>query len=400
MSNRFKELDSIRGIASFTVVLHHCLISFSIFYAALYHNEINNIFVQVFTNSPFHIIWAGHEAVILFFVLSGFVLSLPYLNNSSLSYRSYILKRFLRIYPPYLANVMISAILFLSLKHHFHTELSGFFNAMWARPFSLKEVISYLIMTGYDTNNLDTATWSLVHEMRISIFFPLIMLFILRFDWKKSFIFGLSSSIFLSILFLEVTHRISNYMLYFLLTSISDTFYYTGFFILGAILAKGRNAIQKVFLQKNIIAKLFILICGIIFYTFEWTIPGIGSLGQSTHTLILFGERFLIDWAIAFGVSIFLIFATNSHGFKTVLHNKLFEFLGKISYSLYLIHPIVLVTYVNLVKNFLPKETLIVFVPIISLITATILYKFIEKPSIQIGRKFNNRKTISLKVSA
>ncbi|MEH7247503.1 acyltransferase family protein, partial [Neobacillus niacini] len=76
MSNRLEELDSLRGIASLTVVIHHTLLTLPIFLAAHQHEQINSTIVKIFTNSPLHIIWGGHEAVILFFVLSGFVLSL------------------------------------------------------------------------------------------------------------------------------------------------------------------------------------------------------------------------------------------------------------------------------------------------------------------------------------
>lgn len=67
MNSRFDQIDSIRGLAALSVVISHLSL------------VIPNVYiVQKLKNTPLHIFWAGHEAVILFFILSGFVLALPY----------------------------------------------------------------------------------------------------------------------------------------------------------------------------------------------------------------------------------------------------------------------------------------------------------------------------------
>ncbi len=42
----------------------------------------------------------GHEAVLLFFVVSGFVLSVPYFRDKGGTYPVYLLRRILYIYGP------------------------------------------------------------------------------------------------------------------------------------------------------------------------------------------------------------------------------------------------------------------------------------------------------------
>lgn len=64
MNNRFNEFDSLRGLAAVSVVLCHLL------------PLGNYTLINTLDKTPFHLLWAGHEAVILFFILSGFVLSL------------------------------------------------------------------------------------------------------------------------------------------------------------------------------------------------------------------------------------------------------------------------------------------------------------------------------------
>ena len=50
----------------------------------------------------------GAEAVILFFVLSGFVLSLPAVDGRPQSYFTFVTRRIFRIYVPYLAALAVS----------------------------------------------------------------------------------------------------------------------------------------------------------------------------------------------------------------------------------------------------------------------------------------------------
>jgi peptidoglycan/LPS O-acetylase OafA/YrhL len=100
MRQRYVELDSLRGLAATTVVLSHLAV------------VLPNLYVlEKFKNTPFQILWAGHEAVILFFLLSGFVLSLPFYTNNQLVYRDYLIRRICRIYIPYIVSVFMAMIL-------------------------------------------------------------------------------------------------------------------------------------------------------------------------------------------------------------------------------------------------------------------------------------------------
>lgn len=67
-SLRFHELDGLRGLAALTVYFSHLIGTF---------NFSSDYFTKV-SNSPLHLFWHGEGAVQLFFILSGFVLTLPY----------------------------------------------------------------------------------------------------------------------------------------------------------------------------------------------------------------------------------------------------------------------------------------------------------------------------------
>ena len=82
-SNRIHSLDSLRGIAALIVLFHHCLLMTPLFYAAHYNEPYDNGWVSLFTNTILHTFWAGSEAVLLFFILSGFVLAIPFIDRKS-----------------------------------------------------------------------------------------------------------------------------------------------------------------------------------------------------------------------------------------------------------------------------------------------------------------------------
>lgn len=100
---RFLELDGLRGIAAFTVILHH--------FCCMYDLKEKPYLLPLV---------AGHSAVLLFFVLSGFVLSLPFWNKGTFGrYDAYLVRRIFRIYVPYVAAVGLAAVgmLLVGEKH-------------------------------------------------------------------------------------------------------------------------------------------------------------------------------------------------------------------------------------------------------------------------------------------
>src|SRR4051812_23982010 len=93
-NRRIAELDSVRGIAACVVLASH-LAGVPLYdYGAMYDRGVSN---------------AAYAAVITFFVLSGFVLAQPFLAGS-VSYGRFVVRRFFRIYPPYIAAVAVALL--------------------------------------------------------------------------------------------------------------------------------------------------------------------------------------------------------------------------------------------------------------------------------------------------
>jgi len=74
VNDRFEQLDSLRGLAALSVVVNH----FLNILPGIFDNPNDFWFLKY---TPLHLFWAGHEAVIFFFVLSGFVLSLQFFKK-------------------------------------------------------------------------------------------------------------------------------------------------------------------------------------------------------------------------------------------------------------------------------------------------------------------------------
>lgn len=147
-NNRLTSLDAIRGIASLMVVLCHLrFLAPSIF---KHHHIIMRTIINWCTN--------GDAAVVTFFMLSGYVLSIPYLKNKPSPYWQFIWKRFCRIYLPYAFAITVAIFLYV--------------------PGEVKpSILNHYLMVGIrNAVELDFSTWSLVYEMRIAFVFPLLIL--------------------------------------------------------------------------------------------------------------------------------------------------------------------------------------------------------------------------------
>ena len=180
---RLSYLDSIRGIAACVVVLHHFYLASMndaspIVYATAF-SSVSNFLAYVFGK-----VLAGHAAVMIFFVLSGFVLTLS-LSKSPMAYVPFVIKRFFRIYPAFFFVILVSYAL-----HYFIGVRTGT-GSLWLRQavvnpdLSFLRLIKHLIMWGtWDDIGLNSVIWSLIHEMRISLAFPFILRSIRRYGWR------------------------------------------------------------------------------------------------------------------------------------------------------------------------------------------------------------------------
>ncbi|WP_419955085.1 acyltransferase family protein [Neobacillus niacini] len=372
MVRRYEELDSLRGIAALTVVINHFFNVIPMFFNA--NNYPNGLLLKILKFTPVHIFWAGHEAVILFFVLSGFVLALPFLKNKQGSYKDFLVKRFFRIYIPYICAVTAAIILKMTISRNGIEELGKWFNFAWTEDITLSQILHHLFVLGDFKNYVfDPVIWSLIHELRISLVFPFIMILVIKYNYKICLGFALTASVISYYVKTSILYKL-NYMDYS--TSFVDSLHYMSMFIVGALLAKYREKLQEYI--KNRLTNMILFGSAILFYTYPWWFL---IYNESVHKYVI------NDWMITIGATIFIILSFSSKVFSTILSLGIFKFLGKISYSLYLFHAIVLLSFINLWYGVLPYWLIIVLAFPAAIMVSWIAYYAFEKPSMEYGRR-------------
>ncbi|WP_338778800.1 acyltransferase [Metabacillus sp. FJAT-52054] len=384
--DRIDSLDSLRGIASMIVVIFHTVVSYPAFYNANYHFKFESPFLELLITSPLHTFVAGGEAVLLFFILSGFVLTLPFTNKSNdISYFEYIKKRFCRIYIPYILIMLFSIMLmFLLANYNGIDSLSPAFNNRWQHQITVGSIISYLFMIGYDQTNVNGVVWSLDHEMRISLIFPFLVLLLLKSAWLRNFLYLTIVCLTLKFGLLGLSLFIKNAFLSAFIYSLSNTSYYTILFLIGALFAKNRKEICAIFISLKTTLKWGIGLLGFIFLNFKWIFYGLSAYKSN---FVFFNMiSILNDFMAVLGVILLMLVVLCSIKVDKFLNKKPLLWLGKISYSLYLVHTPVLMVTIYYFKEVFPLYFSILIAPILALPVAHLSFIYIELPAIRLGK--------------
>lgn len=170
---RLRSLDGLRGVAAAVVVVHHALLMLPTLSDA-YKVEGGPVDPALpawaLTYTPLHLLWSGGEAVIVFFVLSGLVVTLPALR-AGFSWPAYYPKRILRLYLPIVAGVTFAALTLLMVPRHLDEEFSGWVNSR-ARAYTPGTFLQDLwLLDG--ASGVVSPLWSLNWEIRFSLLLPL-----------------------------------------------------------------------------------------------------------------------------------------------------------------------------------------------------------------------------------
>lgn len=170
----FYWLDALRFIAAFMVLLSHARNVFFPAFADLPAGQ-QNIFSMAFTI----ICRMGHEAVIIFFVLSGFLVGgrgWERIQSGTMNVGSYTIDRFSRIYPPLLAAIVF----------YFVTSC-----VIPETPFSWATAIGNLLnLQGICCKSLVSPFWSLSYEVWFYIILGALA-FLLKASKDRARLFGL-----------------------------------------------------------------------------------------------------------------------------------------------------------------------------------------------------------------
>lgn len=327
-----------------TVVLYHCnLIYFS----------ANGGAPRWIPFSPLRLFFDGHAAVMVFFALSGFVLFLTFKNVDGIRYYPYIVKRFMRIYPPFAFVIVCSALLCDLLKPLPIPQLldDGGHLLDWntqALP-TVGVIMAHLAM-GDRVQWLDPPMWSLVHEMRISIFFPLIALWVLK-DWRTATIGTLVISV--ASAYLNRTQDFVGWS-YQPFDTLQHVFLFAG----GAAICLHAPAVRD-WLSRISVLTIALWSAALVCITLPYV---------AIFSALLLIALCLAPWADA------------------PLSHSVPVWLGRVSYSLYLVHMPVFYTMMHLFWAKLPVIVLLACSVLVSLLVSEVTYRFVERPAMSLGK--------------
>ncbi len=367
-SRRLYQLDSLRGIAALCVVFHH------LFW--LWEDEAisrTSPSLRGFVELLLQPISAGHEAVILFFILSGLVLSIPAQQGKPQTYPVFLIRRIFRIYFPYIA-----AIAFAVLGNSFFyggVTTSTWFHKFWLTPVDRSSVLQHIAFLGsFSADRFDPPIWSLVHEMRISLIFPALCWVALAIKPARLLLI----SFIVSIACFCYGPRFPEYYSYL------SSLHYTAFFVVGICIFHDIQRIRERFVKLSRDSK-YVLICfALLIYAYP------GKLFTIDKTLAQqIDLQAAVDWLTAIGATLFIVFALNSDRVSKLLLSKPARWLGEMSYSLYLIHFVVLLTLVYAFYGKVNITVLLVICLLSSLAAARVFFIAVERPSMNLGRKLS-----------
>lgn len=162
----------------------------------------------------------------------------------------------------------------------------------------------------------------------------------------------------------------------FHLAGYTDTLYFVGMFMVGALLAKNHEIVIRKFNCLNNVIKITLIGLSLLIYTYILHIP-------LQLTLL---QNIVFRWGVTLSVALFITLSLSSSRVSKVLKGKVIHFLGKISYSLYLYHLIITVTLINILYWVIPLWVILLLSFATSLIVATMSYYLIEIPAIGIGK--------------
>ena len=343
---RIAELDALRGLAALSVVACHYLLLLSA-------TPFGRAIMAWLAVPPLSLLRTARGSVILFFVLSGYVLAPSLIGERRPSWLGFALRRLCRIWLPFAATILASFALGCLLMPPDPMLPSVWSVNAWPHEtLSVEALVPQISMTTMWLY-LDVPAWSLVIELRISLVFPL-LLFLLR---------RAPATVLAATLVLAVAGRAGPpWLAAFLPVAAS----YVVYFAAGAWLALNRARVAGLVTSASGPVQFVFAVVALLLVS----IPG-DSAGAAAGT----------------GLGAVLIIAlTAAPASKRLLAARWCRFLGQISYSLYLTHVVVLMTLGLLLGNMLSVPLLLaVATPVIGLV-AWVGYRWIERPSIRLGR--------------
>jgi peptidoglycan/LPS O-acetylase OafA/YrhL len=364
---RLPYLDTARGLAAMSVITWHC------YTAVINHPEASGLYT-----SPFHFFLYGEADMIFFFIHSGFILSYAHpdfaYKISGVSYLKFFIRRIFRIYPLFLIVLFISYLLRITIypipgTHYMSDHFMYFWSKIPRFTDVLKQGLLAIRIPDKPEYRLLPQDWTLTVEVLICPLVPLLN-------------------------FLNGKIKLFSWLIVFADLKLFHMNTYLFEFAIGVNLFSYRRQIATIWNKTPLFLKSVCLVVAIPLYTCFFGYPNIFD----SHSMIFSPaiDRLLV----VAGCTLFFIFILNSVHIQQIFKHPLLVRIGKICYSLYVNHILLLICFSNIIMSALyqvikgPKWLIILsfvlFFQVLTLGMSMLTYRIIEKPFNVMGKKLGD----------
>ena len=181
-TKRLLEIDSLRGVAVLAVLTFHILTAFP----ELHQTASSGLYLLTL---PLR--FGGH-GVLLFLVISGFCIHLRAARKhdpqASLNWLGFWKRRFVRLYPPYLA-IMFLALLVMTLVAYLGNRPLwpplGYTNEHFIKDLAAHLLMLHIFFLGLDAGFWNGALWSIALEEQLYILYSPFLKLRRKIGWKQ-----------------------------------------------------------------------------------------------------------------------------------------------------------------------------------------------------------------------
>jgi peptidoglycan/LPS O-acetylase OafA/YrhL len=360
---RVTQLDGLRGIAALVVVACHVLSTLPGIGSVFSDRSLGLSSAATWAVfSPLHVLWNGTPAVHLFFVLSGFVLVLPFSRpGGTRSWPAYYAKRLLRLYLPAWASLVVAVALIAVIPRSASPLQSS-----WADIYVIDPTVGQVFKDALlllNASTINTPLWSLKWEVAFSLLLPAYVFFALR--WRRFW----QAKICLAFL-LTVVGAVQNL----------EWLSFLPIFAIGAVLGVERERIRELTRSWPRVAWLFVAAAGLLLANAEWL-----SREQPVDSVEAF---------VTVGATLIVLLFVGCGSAKRFGDTVVAQWLGRVSFSLYLVHLPIILAGITLMRP-LPLHFALVVSVAVSFLVAELFFRYVEKPahrlSIAAGRAVERR---------
>ena len=360
---RIATLDGLRGVAAFVVVICHVLVASSDpFNDAVWtsHDARFPSLTWWLQETPLQVVWSGQAAVLTFFVLSGYVLALPYARGARFSAPGYYVKRLLRLYLPVWGALLVALALHLAVERVPLEAGTDWLTGHVAELTREEFVQGALLVDAPGGRALLTVLWTLKWEVLFSLLLPLYLLVARRAT-------SVPAAALVAVACVIVMYKAPNP--------------YAGYlpcFMFGTLLAFQRDLLARtarlVAARRSL--RLALPAACLLLLTVGWWVE---TRPLVAHIAITLGATLAVALAVVHG------------GIGRALRAAPVQWTGRRSFSLYLVHePVIIATAFALRESLSPLLLLALGVPL-ALLASDLFFRAIERPSHRLSRAAGRR---------